>query len=148
MKEKVCSFCGHRDCDNGFREQIKAKIKDIIENDGVTVFYSGGMGEFDRLCESVVREIKRGNKYIKLYLIKPYFTHKLNTEKKFYSNSYDDIIIPDFGNVHYKRAITERNKWIAEQSDIILCYVMRANGGAYKTLQYALKINKSIRKLE
>ena len=88
MKENVCCFCGHRDCYNGFREQIKAKIKDIIENDGVTVFYSGGMGEFDRLCESVVREIKRRNKYIKLYLIKPYFTHKLNTEKDYYSNFY------------------------------------------------------------
>lgn len=148
MKEIVCSFCGHRDCDSGLREQIRAEIKDIIASDGVTVFYSGGMGEFDRLCESVVREIQRSNQNIKLYLIKPYFTQKLNTEKEYYSSLYDEIIIPDFGNVHYKQAIIKRNKWIAERSDIILCYVIREYGGAYKTLQYALKMNKSIRKIE
>lgn len=145
---KICGFCGHRDCDDELREQIRATIKDIIENDGITVFYSGGMGDFDRLCEHAVREIQRSNKDIKLYLIKPSFTQKLNTEKEYYSNFYDGIIIPDFDNVHYKRIITKRNEWIVNHSDIILCYVIRRNGGAYKTLQHALKMNKSIRKLE
>ena len=55
MKEKICSFCGHRDADSSLRTQIKAAITDIIENDGVTTFYSGGMGAFDGMCESDVR---------------------------------------------------------------------------------------------
>ena len=42
MKEKICCFCGHRDCDSLMREQIKETITDLIENQGITTFYSGG----------------------------------------------------------------------------------------------------------
>lgn len=35
MKEIVCSFCGHRDCYSGLREQIRAEIKDIIASIGL-----------------------------------------------------------------------------------------------------------------
>ena len=143
MKEKICSFCGHRDADSGLRTQIKVAITDIIENKGVTTFYSGGMGNFDNLCESVVRELKQ-TYYLKLYLIAPYMTQKINRDGKYYKELYDDIIIPDLGEVHYKRAITERNRWMVEQSDIILCYIYRSSGGAYKTVQYAKKHGKHI----
>lgn len=113
---KICSFCSHRDADNILRTQIKVKIIDLVENEGVMTFYSGGMGAFDGLCESVVHELKQTYP-LKLYLIMPYVTKRLNTDKAYYEVQYDDIIIPDLGEVHYKCAITERNKWIAEQSD-------------------------------
>ena len=145
-KEKICTFCGHRDADSSLRAQIKEKITDIIENKGITTFYSGGMGIFDMLCESVVRELKRTYP-IKLYLIMPYMTKRLNTDKAYYEIQYDDIIIPDLGEVHFKRAITERNKWMAEQSDIILCYVTRSSGGAYQMYQYAQRQDKNVYKV-
>ena len=146
MKEKICSFCGHRDADSSLRAQIKETITDIIVNEGITIFYSGGIGNFDMLCESVVRELKRTYP-LKLYLIMPYMTQKINRDGKYYMELYDDIIIPDLGEVHYKRAITERNKWIAEQSHIILCYIHRSSGGAYRMYQYAKKHNINTRVL-
>ena len=121
MKEKICSFFGHRDADSSLRSQIKTAVTDLIKNKGITIFYSGGMGNFDSLCESVVRELKKTYP-LKLYLIAPYMTQKINRDGKYYKELYDDIIVPDLREVHYKRAITERNKWITEQSDIILCY--------------------------
>ena len=141
MKEKICSFCGHRDADSSLRTQIKAAIMDIIENEDITTFYSGGMGNFDSLCESVVRELKRIYP-LKLYLIAPHMTQKINRDGKYYKELYDDIIIPDLGEVHYKRAITERNKWIVEQSEIVLCCIYRSGGGAYQTYQYAQRLRK------
>ena len=147
MKEKICSFCGHRDANNSLRTQIKKAITDIIVNEGITTFYSGGMGKFDGMCESVVRELKRAHP-LKLYLIAPYMTQRINRDGEYYMELYDDIIIPDLGEVHYKRAITKRNKWVVEKSDVLLCYVTRSSGGAYQTLQYAQKLSKSIRKLE
>ncbi|MBQ2664138.1 MAG: DUF1273 family protein [Clostridia bacterium] len=118
------------------REKIKEAITDLIENQGITTFYSGGMGNFDMLCENVARELKR--KYpIKLCLIMPYMTKRLNTDREYYNAMYDEIIIPDLGDVHYKRAITERNKWMVNCSDVVLCYVTRSSGGAYRMREYA-----------
>ena len=147
MDDKICSFCGHRNCVNLSRTQIKKEIADLIENIDIKTFYSGGMGDFDTLCESVVRELKRSYD-IRLYLIAPYFTQRFNNYKEFYMQSYDDIIIPDLGDIHYKRAIGARNRWIAERSDIILCYVIRDYGGAYQMYRYAQKIGKTVKKLE
>ena len=137
MKEKICCFCGHRDCDSSLREKIKEAITDLIENQGITTFYSGGMGNFDKLCESVVRELKQKHKDIRLCLIMPYMTKRLNTDREYYNAMYDEIIIPDLGDVHYKRAITERNKWMVNCSDVVLCYVTRSSGGAYRMREYA-----------
>ena len=146
MSEKICSFCGHKDCDYLMRTQIKDAVIDLIENNNITVFYSGGMGVFDTLCESVVRELKR--KYnIKLCLVVPHFTQRLNKDKKYYAEMYDEIIVPDLGNIHHKREIIARNRWMAERSDMLLCYVVRNTGGAYQMLQYARKMNKAIGKL-
>lgn len=144
MKEKICCFCGHRDCDSLMREQIKEKITDLIENQGITVFYSGGMGNFDMLCGSVVREFKQKYEDIRLCLVAPYMTKKLNTDRAYYNEMYDEIIIPDLGEVHYKRAITERNKWMVDQSDVVLCYVTRSSGGAYTMREYAAKTDKNV----
>ena len=147
MNNRICSFCGHRDCDLSLKIQTKNEIMDLIKNVGINIFYSGGMGAFDNLCESVVCEMKRTYD-IKLCLVVPYFTQQLNKNKEYYTSRYDEIIVPDLGDVHYKRAIGVRNKWIVEQSDVLLCYVVRGSGGAYQMLQYARKMNKTIRKLE
>ena len=144
MKEKICCFCGHRDCDSSLREKIKEAITDLIENQGTTTFYSGGMGNFDMLCGSVVRELKQKYKNIRLCLIAPYMAKKLNTDKEYYAEMYDEIIIPDLGDVHYKRAITERNKWMVNCSDVVLCYVIRNNGGAYRMREYGVRMKKPI----
>lgn len=142
MKEKICSFCGHRDCDSLVRGQIKEAITDLIKNQCITTFYSGGMGNFDKLCESVVRELKQKYKNLRLCLVAPYMTKKLNTDKEYYNAMYDEIIIPDLGDIHYKRAITERNKWMVDCSNVLLCYVTRNSGGAYRMQKYAKNENK------
>ena len=144
MKEKICCFCGHRDCDSLMREQIKEKITNLIENQDIITFYSGGMGNFDMLCGSVVRELKHKYKNIRLCLIAPYMAKKLNTDKEYYAEMYDEIIIPDLGDVHYKRAITERNKWMVNCSDVVLCYVARSSGGAYRMREYGVRMKKPI----
>ena len=33
---------------------------------------------------------------------------------------------------------------MAEQADLILCYIERESGGAYKAVQYAKKLDKEI----
>ena len=58
---------------------------------------------------------------------------------------YDDVIIPPAViGVHYKAAITARNRWIVNNSNIVISYVIRNYGGAANVVKYAKQINKQI----
>ena len=139
----VCTFAGHREVyQANISEMLDEAIFKIINTDDNFRFLVGGMGEFDGMCSSVVRRAKREypNKEIRLELVLPYLTHELNENKLYYETSFDDVVIPiELAGVHYKSAITKRNRWMVEQSDWLIAFIYRDFGGAYTTLRYAEK---------
>ena len=144
----VCTFAGHRD---GIMPKIEIYIaqkrNELLRADTHFVFYSGGMGDFDKKCESVVRILKRQNSHlnIELVLVLPYMTNRLSTEKKYYESQYDDVIIPqELYDIHYKVAIKKRNRWIVDKSDWVMTHICRDFGGAYDTARYARKKGKHV----
>lgn len=138
--EKICSFFGHRDVFVNLSNQLNQAIEKAILEYGVTTFYVGDRGDFDRQGASAVRAMKHKYPNIKLVLILPYFSNKLNTYKEYYQQQYDEIIIPSvLDGVHPKGAITKRNRWMVEQSSCIIAYINREYGGAYTTVMYAKK---------
>ena len=145
----TCTFAGHREVyQGGVGADIDAAIEKIIDQgDDSFNFLVGGMGEFDGLCSGAVRGAKRRHpeKQITLSLVLPYLTHDLNENKEYYSLLYDEIIVPiELAGIHYKKAITARNRWLIDQSDFLIAFVMRDFGGAYSTLKYAEKKNLEI----
>ena len=57
MEKKACTFFGHRDCPETIKPKIRTAVIDLIENHGVTMFYVGNQGNFDRLVRSVLKEV-------------------------------------------------------------------------------------------
>ena len=47
-------------------------------------------------------------------------------------------------SAHPKLAIPKRNEWMVEQADLVICYIEREIGGAYKAVQYADKLGKEV----
>ena len=143
--EKICSFFGHREVFNDLRKELDAAIEQAICEYGITTFYVGDRGEFDRQAASAVRAAKHRRSQIKLVLVLPYFTNKLNEYKELYEQAYDEIIIPsELAGVHPKSAITKRNRWMVDRSEVIICYIHRDFGGAFDTVKYAKKKEKII----
>ena len=145
--EKICCFCGHGkewdlpiDIDN----RIEKAIIQLVKN-GVLLYCSGGMGAFDKKCEAIIMRLKGDDKRIKLVLIIPYITKRIDDLYK--EKRYDEIVFPDLGNVHYKAAIQKRNRWMIDNSDYLLAYVKNSTGGARKSYEYAKKKGKKIIKL-
>ena len=140
----TCTFSGHREVyQAGIEHDLDSALSNLLEthNDSFC-FLVGGMGEFDRLCASAVRRLKRtySDRTISLNIVFPYLTQELNSEKTYYEQSYDDIIVPDeLAGVHYKSAITKRNRWMIDQSQLLIAFVYRDFGGAFTTLKYAQK---------
>lgn len=141
---KACCWFGHREVFENISGQIEEAILMAIK-DGCEIFYTGAMGDFDSLFSSAVRKAKKTYPYIKLICVKPYFTNDINTSKDYYSTMYDDIIIPDeLVGIHYKAAIKARNRWMIDNSDIVIVYTVRDYGGAHEARRYAEKKSKSI----
>lgn len=143
-----CTFAGHRTILHaGIEREVRRHLEMLMEKDEEFCFYTGGMGEFDRLCEKAVRNLKkqRQDKHIRLVLVEPYMKSGLNTRGEQLLSLYDEIIIPEESRTaHYKRAITLRNRWMVDHSQCLISYVFRDHGGAYEMLSYARRQSRRI----
>ena len=139
------TFCGHSNC--LFSDEEKEKLKQLlikeIRKNPTCKFYLGGYGDFDRLCLSVLRELKKEFSNIELLFITPYLDKNYSKLElaKYY---YDDVIFPPIENVPRKFAILKRNEWMVNSADLVIAYVTYSWGGAAKTLAYAKRKNVPI----
>lgn len=142
-QEFVCTFAGHRQVfEPKIEERVKETLESLIGRGHRLVFLCGGMGQFDALCAGAVRWLKKKHpeKDIQLCLVIPYFSGKLNADRSFFQSLYDEILMPDgVEYAHYKAAIPKRNRWMVDQADCLISYIIRQYGGAYQTCRYAMK---------
>ena len=144
---KACCGFGHRNVFENIVDRLDSVVEAVILQ-GCDVFYSGAMGDFDSLFSSTVRKAKKKHPHIKLICVKPYFTNDINTDRDYYNAMYDDVIIPpEIIGVHYKAAIKERNRWIIDNCNVVLVYIIRDYGGAFDAMKYALKRKKYVIKV-
>ena len=118
-------------------------IKELIQTKPYVSFLIGRNGEFDEDAASVIKHAQKelGKENNDITLVLPYAVARL----AYYEKYYDNIVIPErLYGVHPKSAITLKNRWMVDMSDLVIAYVERTNGGAYEALKYAEKRNKKI----
>ena len=106
-------------------------------------FFIGRNGEFDEYTASIIKSLRKksGKENCDLTLVLPYTVANI----EYYEKYYDSIIIPEIlCYAHPKTAITLKNQWMIERSDLVILNVERNCGGAYSALKYAKKLNKPI----
>lgn len=137
-KLECCTFFGHRDFNKlEYKDYISEIIEYLIVNKNVCEFLSGGMGNFDIICEGVVRNLKEKYPNIKLNLIVPYLEYPVLKKFKKDLFLYDAFIIPNLNAENYKDAIPKRNEYMANNSRYIISGVYKNEGGAFNALSYA-----------
>jgi len=133
------SFIGHRVVENYFEIEraVEERIRRLIEEKEYVEFYLGRNGEFDVLVASVIKRLQKdwGRQNSCLVLVMPYQTAK----DKYYEEYYDEICYPIGGETHFKSAITKRNEWLVEHTNLLIAYVKREDGGAATCLKMAEK---------
>lgn len=144
VKDKIVCFAGHRyewHC-IGVEDKLPIVLEELILK-GYTIFYDGNSGAFDKKCASAVLELKHKYPHIKLIRILTYYHH--DKERYELPSCYDGSILPEIEKLHYKQKIVKRNEWIVDNSDILVCHIEETyKSGAYRTLKYAQKQNKTI----
>ena len=132
------SFIGHREIpvSRDLDERLEADIFELIRTKEYVEFYVGRNGDFDILVASIIKRVQKKLREDNnsLILVIPYVLKDM----EYYEKYYDEIIYPVEG-VHFKSAITARNRWLVENSDLLLAYVSKSEGGAATCLKYAQK---------
>ena len=109
----TCTFFGHRDMDYfPYQDKIETIIIDLIQNCGVTQFYSGYRGNFDRLCAYLVWELKFRYPQIKNTLVLSYLSYKKEdfVLPKFFDDSVyllEKPVPPRFAITHTNRKMVD-----------------------------------------
>lgn len=143
MEKKACTFFGHSDCPETIKPKIRTAVIDLIENHGVTMFYVGNQGNFDRLVRSVLKEVTTAYPEVGYAVVLAYMP---STKKR--ADDFSDTLLPDgIEKVPKRFAIPWRNKWMIEHADYVVTYVTRHCGGASRFADYAGKNGKKLQPL-
>ena len=141
----IVTFCGHREISLDTQKRLTPVLYSEIENlikSGADTFLLGGYGDFDRLCAEVVKTLKDKYPHIISTLVIPYI------DRDYDHDLYDNSEYPPIEKTPKKFAISARNKYMVEKSDVVISYVVLTWGGAYETLSYAKRKKKNIIKME
>lgn len=135
----IVTFCGHSTIGNtdAIQEALEAAVRSAL-NQGATCFYLGGYGDFDRLAAATVFRLKGEYQSIDSVLVLPYM------DKKVDASLYSRTCYPPIEHAPKRFAISYRNRWMVDMSDLVIAYVVHDWGGAYQTLCYAKRRGRTI----
>jgi uncharacterized phage-like protein YoqJ len=137
---KSCAFIGNKNTPFKVKGILAQAIRDLILNDNVTSFYVGTHGAFDKMVQEVLEELSKEYTFIKYSVVLAYLP-KVRDD----TIPYEKTIYPDgLEKIPPKYAIIERNKWMINQSDILICYVVDSFSNSFTFKEFAEKKGKCV----
>ncbi len=132
----TCTFFGHKDTPWSVEPVLKEILTDLIKKQGVKNFLVGHHGNFDKMVLKTLKELKKEYAQIKIEVVLAYLT----------DSEVDCLTIYPEGleSVPKRYAISARNEWMTEKSQIVVTYVNRVFGGAAQFKELAKKKGKKI----
>ena len=132
------TFIGHRTIYDmrHIQHSIEEIVLNLLRRYDFVEFNIGRNGDFDIFVASAIKHTQKkfGTQNSSLNLVLPY----QSKDECFFKEFYDDIHYPLDNKTHYKSAISKRNEWLIDNSDLLICYVEEnKSGGSLKTLKYA-----------
>ena len=134
------SFIGHKDTPQSVKSVLKNLLTDLINNHNATTFYVGNQGNFDNIVISVLKDLKSIYPNIDYAVIIAYMPQE--NDKNL--NELPTIYPYGLETVPRRYAISARNRWMIENSDILVSYVTHNIGGAAKFKELAEKKHKVV----
>ena len=133
------TFFGHKDTPKNIEPTLRTTLVDLIENHGATEFYVGNNGNFDTMVRCQLENLSQTYP-ITYSVVLAYLPTKQNEY-----DDYTNTILPEGIETVPKRfAISYRNKWMLEQSDVVVTYVTHSFGGAAQFKEMAEKQGKTV----
>lgn len=133
------SFFGHKDTPKEIEPTLRTALVDLIEGFGVTEFYVGNNGNFDIMVRRQLEDLSHSYT-LDYYVVLAYLPVK-NSEHK---DSINTIFPEGIEAVPKRFAISFRNKWMIQHSDVVVTFVTRNFGGAWQFKKMAERLGKVV----
>lgn len=141
------SMIGHRVVeDYSVEERLHELFWELLRTKEYVELYLGRNGDFDILAASVIKRLHKNYRddNSAMILVLPYPVK----DYEYYKDYYDEIIIPDeLHGVHPKAAITERNRWMVTNTDVLIAYIRNESGGTAAFVHMAEQLGRRIIKI-
>ncbi len=129
------------------RSRILKTLSALIEDD-CKIFYSGMAQGFDIICAECVLELKHKFRDIRLVCALPFEKQERSFSADWRNRYYDlletaDDVVYIFKDYH-SWCFQERNKFMVDNSDFVVCWYDGKAGGTRNTIKYAQKLNRYI----
>lgn len=149
LKIYTVSFFGHRYIDRFMmiEDRLDELIIKLLREHEYVDFLVGRNGDFDQIVSSTIKRVKREfrDDNCSHILVLPYNSAEFQNNEESFEEYYDEIeICPESHAAHFKAAIQTRNRNMIDRSDLCVFYVEHNSGGAYQSMQYAIKHKKDI----
>ena len=134
---KSCFFLGHRDAPDSIRDTLDEAIERHITEYGVTEFFVGHYGRFDRIAQTALVRAKVQHPEISVRLLIPYHpTERPVSAPEGFDGTYYP---PGMERVPRQLAIPRANRYMIDHCDYLIAYVWHAASNARELLEYAEK---------
>ncbi len=147
MNKNVCAFSGHRILGSDFDEELLYRVTQNLIKTGTKKFLCGMAKGFDLKAAQCVLTLKKD------YDITLTACVPCSNQQAFYSKKdkiiYEEIInhcdeVITFAENYFNGCMQIRDRYLAENCDVLVCYLRKKSGGTYYTVNCAKKANKQI----
>lgn len=136
-----CFFIGHRDAPESLLPAVRAAAEKLIREQGVTDFYVGSRGSFDRLVAAVMRELRESHPEVRLYRVLAY----LPTGREELPEGFAGSVFPEgLETVPRRLAILRANRAMVVACEYLIAYAPHLTGNARKVVEYARRRGRRV----
>ena len=135
-----CCFIGHKNCPKEVKEKLLETIFELVANKGVTQFFVGTQGEFDKHVYDVLHEIKKIQD-IKIYVVLAYIDR---VPVNIYFDMNETIFPDELTKTPLRLAVRRRNSYMIEKSDYVIAYLDSPFSNTVVNVEEALRKKRNV----
>ena len=136
-----CFFIGHRDAPGSLLPAVRAAAENLILQEGVTDFYVGSRGNFDRLAAAAVQALRQTYPHIRLYRVLAY----LPAGRDELPEGFTGSVYPEgLESVPQRYAILRTNRAMADACRYLIAFAPHETGNARKVAEYAKRKGRRV----
>ncbi len=148
---KKCSFTGHRVIASAHMDTVREKLKSGVEyayTQGCRDFLCGGALGFDTMAAEAVINFRASHAEARLVLVLP-CRDQANGWSDSDREKYEHILsvadeIIYIRDIYVDGCMKERNQYLADECDMLICYLNSPRSGAGQTVRMAKSLNKPV----
>ncbi|MBQ9965543.1 MAG: hypothetical protein IJP22_02315 [Clostridia bacterium] len=118
---KACTFFGSSNTSYKIREDLRAKIIELIKEEAVTRFYVGTHGQFDFYTSEILFELKEEFPQIKYFIVLSRIDYTNSIIEKI---DFSHILFPEgIEKIPPRFRIVWRNRWMIKNCDFVIYHI-------------------------